>query len=92
MLLARILLWFVCDSDAPDDAMNDLEVAIKYIEESMVKSPNEFNHAYGADSYLQRALEARYILRGEEDYMQRALSLARGEGSENLEEVANTYS
>ena len=92
MLLARSLLWFICDSDAPDDAMSDLEVAIEYIEESMAEPPNEFNHAYGADSYLQRAIEARYILQGEEDDMRRAFSLARGEGSDYLEEVANSYS
>lgn len=92
MLLARILLWFVCDFDAPDDAMSDLELAIKYVEECMVESPNEFNHVYGAESFLQRAFEARYILRGEEDDIRRALSLARGKGSENLEEVANSYS
>ena len=92
MLLAGILLWSVCYSDAPEDAMSDLEAAVKYIEESMVESPNQFSHVQGANSYLQRALEVRYILQGEEDDMRRALSMTRGKGSENIEEVVNSYS
>ncbi|MCJ1224402.1 hypothetical protein MMC12_001047 [Toensbergia leucococca] len=92
MLLARILLWFICDSNILDDALSDLEVAIKFIEESMVESPKEFNHAYGADTHLQRAFEARYIHQGEEDNMQRALSLAQVKEDENLGEVASPHS
>ena len=92
MLLARILLWSVCDSDTSDDALSDLEVAIRYIEESMAESPNEFSHVYGADGYLQRAFEARYIVRGEADDMQKAMSLERVDEMENPEEMANAYS
>ncbi|KAL8737428.1 MAG: hypothetical protein Q9181_001674 [Wetmoreana brouardii] len=75
MLLARMLLWAVCDSDDDEDALGDLNTAIQYIESSMNKEPNQYNGTYGAPQALQRAYQARYILHAMESDLQKILSL-----------------
>ena len=66
MLLARMLIWAVCDADASDNPLDDLTTAIKYIEECMAEAPNQFDRTYGADQNLQRAYQARYTLQGDD--------------------------
>ncbi|KAL9594363.1 MAG: hypothetical protein Q9219_007077 [cf. Caloplaca sp. 3 TL-2023] len=75
MLLARMLLWAVCDSDDSEDTLGDLDTAIQYIEMSMTQAPNQYNDTYGAPQSLQRAYQARYILKEDESDLQKVLSL-----------------
>ncbi|KAL9580920.1 MAG: hypothetical protein Q9212_004201 [Teloschistes hypoglaucus] len=92
MLLARMLLWAVCDSDASGDAVHDMSMAIHYIEESIAQLPNQYNRTYGAPQDLQRAYQARYILQGDESDLQKASSLLSDEEGEGPEAEADFFS
>ncbi|KAI9753765.1 MAG: hypothetical protein M4579_004999 [Chaenotheca gracillima] len=74
MLLARMLLWFVCNGH-DTDPVGDLNTVIEYIEEAMETTPLEFSDQYGNASYLRRAYEARFVIGGEEEDMQKAASV-----------------
>ncbi|KAI4205107.1 MAG: hypothetical protein LQ350_000734 [Teloschistes chrysophthalmus] len=92
MLLARMLLWAVCDSDASGDAVHDMTTAIHYIEESIAQLPNQYDRTYGAPQDLQRAYEARYILQGDESDLRKASSLLSDEEGEGPEAEAEYFS
>ncbi|KAI4258686.1 MAG: hypothetical protein LQ352_001112 [Teloschistes flavicans] len=92
MLLARMLLWAVCDSDATDNPPHDLSTAIQYIEGSMAQLPHQYNHTYGAPQNLQRAYQARYILQGDESDLQKASSLLSEEEGDDPEAEADSFS
>ncbi|KAL8770821.1 MAG: hypothetical protein Q9203_001941 [Teloschistes exilis] len=92
MLLARMLLWAACDSDASEDAVHDVSTAIYYIEESIAQLPNQCNRTYGGPQNLQRAYQARYILQGDERDLQKASSLLSDKEGDDAEAEADSFS
>lgn len=86
MLLARMLIWAVCDADASDNPLDNLTTAIKYIEEYIAEASNQFNRTYGADQNLQRAYQTRYILQGDGTDILQALSLMPKKDNNNSED------